>query len=149
MGKSCVQNDIHLIFATKNRINSIVTAVESRLYCYLGGIAKGSNSPILIVNGTQNHIHVLLRLHPSIALATLVKELKSYSTQWMKKQGHKSFAWQIGYGAFSVSLSALEKVRKYIELQKIHHQEFGFKAEIDQLISRGRLRWSFLEDEMG
>jgi len=148
MGHSCVENYIHLIFATKHREDLIVSAMESRLYSYLGGIARQRKSPVTIVNGTTNHIHLLLRLHPTVALATLVKELKSYSTGWMKKQNYTGFSWQAGYGGFSVSYSMVDTVSKYIECQKEHHQLHCFNEEIESLISRWNLQWSFLKDEV-
>ncbi|MBN4066808.1 IS200/IS605 family transposase [Simkania negevensis] len=147
MGHSCVENYIHLIFATRLREDLILSSMESRLHSYLCGIARKRNSSVIIINGTANHLHLLLRLHPTIALSTLVKELKSYSTGWMKKQDQAQFSWQVGYGGFSVSHSMLEKVSKYIECQKEHHQKCSFNEEIESLISRWHLRWSFLRDD--
>ena len=142
MSHSCVKNYLHLIFSTKNRLDLIAPEIEYSLYGYLGGIARAKKSSIVIVNGIPNHIHILLKLHPSVALAALVKELKAYSTGWMKKQGYQDFSWQNGYGGFSVSRSSLEAVVAYITKQKEHPQAQIFEAEITSLIKQWQLEWN-------
>jgi len=142
MSHSCVENHVHLIFATKERAELIIPEIECRLHQYITGIARRRESPILIVNGVVDHIHILIRLHPSVALATVVKELKAYSTGWMKKQGCEQFSWQKGYGGFSVSRSALESVMAYISRQKEHHKKYSFEDELDSLIEKWNLQWS-------
>lgn len=144
MSHSCVENYLHIIFATKNRDSLIPLEIEERLHSYLAGIAKQRKVPILKVNGTDDHLHILLNLHPDIALSKLMKELKAYSTSWVKKQGFDQFSWQQGYGGFSCSKSHLEKLIKYIENQKVHHQHKSFDQEIDDL----NLKWgtSWLRD---
>ena len=121
MGHSCVENYIHVIFATKNREQMILYEVESRLYSYMTGIAKNRDTSVLKINGMPDHTHMLLKLHPNIALATLIKEMKAYSSSWMKKIGVQNFSWQEGYGGFSYSKSMIPTVSQYIENQKIHH----------------------------
>jgi putative transposase len=94
MSHSCVENYLHIIFATKSRASLIPLEIESRLYFYLAGIAKQRKVPILKVNGTDDHLHMLLKLHPDVALSKLMKELKAYSTGWIKKEGFNQFGWQ-------------------------------------------------------
>jgi putative transposase len=88
-------------------------------------------------------LHILIKLHPSIALSTFVKELKAYSSSWMKKTMVPDFGWQNGYGAFSYSKSMLPSVSKYIENQKEHHKTQTFKDEINLLKSQWGIEWNF------
>jgi REP element-mobilizing transposase RayT len=107
-----------LYFQQKNREPLIVPEIEARLHSYIIGISKERKVFILKINGTQDHVHILLKLHPSIALATLIKEYKAYSSGWMKKCGYSQFAWQEGYGGFSCSKSMLEPVIRYILISR-------------------------------
>ena len=141
MAHSCVENYLHIIFATKNRDSLIPLEIEGRLHSYLAGIAMNRNVPILKVNGTDDHLHMLLKLHPAVALSTMMKELKAYSTSWIKKEGFNQFGWQEGYGAFSCSKSHLEKLTKYIEIQKEHHRYKSFNNEIEELNKKWGTSW--------
>ncbi len=141
MAHSCVQNYLHIIFATKDRSSLIPMEIETRLHQYMCGISRESKSPVLQINGTDNHIHILLNLHPAIALSTLVKEVKSYSTSWIKKEGFGSFSWQEGYGGFSSSKSHVEQIRRYIENQKEHHKLKSFDDEIELLNRQWGTTW--------
>ncbi len=141
MAHSCVENYIHLIFATKNRELLIPNEIENRLYSYITGIAKRNQSSIININGMPDHIHTLLKLHPSTALATMVKELKAYSSSWMKKTGVTNFSWQEGYGGFSYSKSLVPTVSNYIQNQKEHHKSQSFKDEIDGIKKNWGIDW--------
>jgi REP element-mobilizing transposase RayT len=133
MSHSCVENYLHIIFATKNRDSLIPLEIELRLHSYFAGIAKKKNVPILKINGTDDHIHMLIKLHPLVALGILMRDLKSYSTSWLKKEGSSQFSWQEGYGAFSCSESHLKPLANYIENQKEHHRNNSFKSEVANL----------------
>ena len=133
MSHSCVEIYIHAIFSTKNRMALIPQNLEERLYGYFSGIAKERKVPILKANGMADHIHLLLKLHATTDISTLLKELKSYSSTWMKKQGVIDFAWQDGYGAFSCSITHVEALIKYIENQKEHHKTHSFDEELAKL----------------
>jgi putative transposase len=142
MAQSCVEVYLHIVFSTKERAPLIVPEMENRLYAYMQGIAKKRLVSILNINGTNNHIHILLRLHASVALSNLVKELKSYSTSWLKKEGILNFEWQDGYGAFSCSKSHLEPLVKYIKNQKDHHKYKTFEEEIKILTHKWGTNWA-------
>jgi REP element-mobilizing transposase RayT len=88
-----------------------------------------------------DHLHIMLKLHASVAVSVLLKELKSYSTGWMKKQGFKDFGWQEGYGAFSCSVTHLEALTKYIENQKENHKARSFDQEIEILNRLWGVNW--------
>ena len=142
MSHSCVEIYVHVIFATKGRTFSILPNLERRLYGYLQAIANRKRAEIRNINGTQDHIHILVKLHAMTPIGELVKEFKAYSTAWMKKQGQRDFSWQEGYGAFSCSLSHLEAVSKYISKQKEHHRRLSFYDEIQEFTQTAGLKWS-------
>jgi len=141
MAHSFVEIYLHVIFSTKNRLPLIPHDLESRLYSYFGGIARKRQVLILKVNGMSDHIHMMLKLHASVALSLLMKELKSYSMSWMKTQGVKNFSWQEGYGAFSCSVTHVEALSKYIENQKEHHRTDTFDQEIGILNKLWGIKW--------
>ena len=136
MGQSLSQMYIHLVFGTKRRSPFIHVECEDQLHAYMAGILKNMESPAIIINSVPDHIHILFRLSKNHALAKVVEQVKKESSKLMKTivHGDKNFTWQIGYGAFSVSSSALETVKKYIKRQKQHHQEQSFQEEIEEFV---------------
>ena len=130
MGQSLVQNYIHIVFSTKNRIPFIHDKVESDLHAYIGGICNNLECLPIKVGGYTDHIHILCLLSKKIALVKLLEELKSHSSKWMKLRGEfKDFYWQDGYGAFSVNATEVATVVKYIANQKEHHSKKTFQDE--------------------
>jgi REP element-mobilizing transposase RayT len=105
---------------------------QNDLYAYMGSIIKDNGSIPIIINGTGNHMHILCVMSKNIALAKLTEEIKRHSSRWIKTRGiyYKQFAWQGGYGGFSVSQSVLERTRKYIENQEQHHKKSTFNEEL-------------------
>jgi putative transposase len=100
----------HCVFSTKDRRKSITPEVQPRLWAYLGGIAREHGMKALAVGGTEDHVHILMSLPASIPLAKAMREIKSGSSRWMHETcGTTSFAWQEGYGAFSIGQSAGER----------------------------------------
>ena len=120
MAHSHVHSFFHIVFSTKQRIACIPTTAQDRLWNYLAGIARNHRIQTLAVGGTANHVHLLLALPPDIALADAVRVLKTNSSRFMR-EGSRLFAWQEGYGAFSVSPSQVERVKRYIANQAAHH----------------------------
>jgi REP element-mobilizing transposase RayT len=109
----------------------IKTDVENEFYAYFGGILKQNKCVPIAINGIENHVHILCIMSKNIALADLFEELKRNSSCWIKTKGYdySHFAWQGGYGGFSVSQSKVEVVRRYIENQKEHHKTESFEEE--------------------
>jgi REP element-mobilizing transposase RayT len=142
MVHSYVELYFHLIFSTKNRAPLISSCMEQRLYGYLTGIAKQRSVLVLKINGVSDHVHLLLKMHASVPLSVLVKELKSYSSGWMKKEGVRDFGWQNGYGAFSCSITHIPQLIKYIENQKEHHKVHSFEQEIETINKYWNIQWS-------
>ncbi|MEI7731288.1 MAG: IS200/IS605 family transposase [Verrucomicrobiota bacterium] len=135
---------IHLVFSTKDHRPQLRDQeFRTNLHAYLGGIAKQLECAPIIVGGVEDHVHLLLRLGRTISQADLVKELKRVSHQWVKDMGgeYKDFAWQKGYGVFSVSQSNLETVTEYIERQEEHHRKLSFQDELRRLLTKHKLEW--------
>jgi putative transposase len=119
---------IHCIFSTKHRRDSIPDDLREKLSMYFVGIGKGHDIPVLCAGGTANHAHLLIALPASMPLAKAMQVVKANSSRWLSEHGF-DFAWQEGYGAFSVSASNLEAVRHYIEHQAEHHAKHSFEDE--------------------
>jgi REP element-mobilizing transposase RayT len=118
----------HLIFGTKNREPLIVSAWRSRLHELVGGVVRGLDGVPQGIGGTADHVHLLVGLKPTHCLSDFMRDLKKSSSTWVAQEmGARSFRWQEGYAAFSVSPSARESVRKYIAFRKttIDGRRFG------------------------
>jgi putative transposase len=129
---------VHVVFSTKNREARISGDVQSDLYAYLGGIVRSEGGSTLAIGGMPDHVHLLVRVRPALAVATLVGKLKGKSSKWIKhhESGDPRFAWQSGYGAFSVSESQAPVVRRYIANQKSHHRKRTFRDEFLELLEK-------------
>jgi REP element-mobilizing transposase RayT len=127
---------IHVIWSTKERRPFITNDVRPQLHGYMAGILKDIESPARVINSVADHAHILCQLSKNLAVCKLVEEVKKSSSKWMKEQGVKEFAWQNGYGVFSVSQSNVIAVRKYIEGQAEHHKKRDFKDEFREFCKR-------------
>jgi len=136
MGQSLSQLYIHLTFGTKDRFPFIQQEYEEHLHKYIAGTLRQYDSPAIIVNSVSDHLHVLFRLSKNFALAKIVEEVKKQSSKWMKelRKGNSKFSWQSGYGAFSVSSSKIEVVKKYITHQKEHHRKHSYQEEVEEFL---------------
>jgi len=128
----------HIVFSTKNRQGVLNVDHHEKLFRYIWGIVKNKQSVLHQVNGVTDHLHILTGLHPSIALADFVKDIKLACTQWMRKEGFfPDFAgWQEGYGAFTHSLQEKARLVDYIRTQKEHHRQTSFKEEYMALLQK-------------
>ncbi len=133
MPHALTSNLVHCIFSTKDRVDSIPD--PSALCRYMAGIAREKKIPLVIAGGTKNHLHVLIALPAAIALAEAMKVLKGNSSRWLNQHGC-SFAWQEGYGAFSVSASNKRAVMAYIAEQPRHHEKRSFEQELMALLRK-------------
>lgn len=121
---------IHLVFSTKYRNPVINQDMEPELYIVMKGIARNMNTPAIEIGGTEDHVHILLVLPRTGIISDAVRNIKSYSSRWVKeKDPQKIFAWQRGYAAFSVSHSTRIKVIEYIRMQKKLHENRSFQDE--------------------
>jgi putative transposase len=138
MSQSLAKNTIHLVFSTKDRHLWLNEALRPRVYAYLAGIFEQCESPALLIGGAEDHVHSLFLLSKNHPLKKIVEEIKKGSSIWIKPHGEglADFAWQGGYGAFSVSESNVPEVKKYIERQAEHHRTMTFQDELRQLLAR-------------
>jgi putative transposase len=120
---------VHCVFSTKQRRNLITDDVRGDLWAFLGGIARKSGFKALIVGGTENHVHILLSLPATMPLAKAMQLVKGASSRWMDEKGLGDFAWQEGYGAFTVGISQKEHTMAYIRSQAEHHRKRSFEEE--------------------
>lgn len=143
MAQSLAKNLIHLVFSTKNRERLILDSVRPDLHAYMATVLKNMECHALIINSVDDHIHILFLLHRTVALSSAVGELKSSSSKWLKTQSDQLavFAWQAGFGAFSVSESNVAAVRRYIENQEEHHRKVSFQDELRSFLSKHRMEY--------
>jgi REP element-mobilizing transposase RayT len=136
MPQSLAKVYLHTVFSTKYRQPLILPEVEESLYNYIGGIIKSMGGYPLIINGVSDHIHILSTLPRTVTIAKYLEEIKKNSSKWIKTQGpdFKSFAWQNGYGTFSVNSLGVGVVTNYIRNQKRHHNQLSFKEEVIQIL---------------
>ena len=135
---------IHLVFSTKNRVPFLRDAVLlSEMQAYLGGVSAKLDCPPTLVGGTEDHVHLLCRLGRTVSQADWVKEIKRVSSTWIKEREAQmaDFAWQAGYGAFSVSASNMGRVRAYIAGQEEHHRKVSFQDEYRAFLRKHGIEW--------
>jgi REP element-mobilizing transposase RayT len=135
MAHTHIEQLTHCVFSTKLRAQLIPTEKQAKLWAYLFGIAKNLGVQILAVGGTTNHVHLLIAIRANQNLAAVVRDLKANSSRWMRETG-VAFAWQQGYGGFSVSPSLAPVVKEYIRHQAEHHQKRDFEEEYLALLRK-------------
>lgn len=133
MGHAYARNYVHLIFGTKDKRPWIHQPAE--LYACITGIAKQYAIDLRAIGGTDNHVHVLAAIPPKLSVAHAVRVIKADSSKWMNDSGHL-FAWQQGYGAFSVSASNCQAVVEYIGRQAEHHRKRTFEEEFRDFLRK-------------
>ena len=132
MAQSLCKIYIHIVFHIKSTSIPVNESDLPSLFAYIGGVLKKVNSTPVQIGGTENHVHVLCSLPKTMTLAKLVEEIKRNSSRWIKKKNphYEKFAWQGGYGAFSVSASVIKASSEYIKNQKQHHTLSTFRDEL-------------------
>ncbi len=123
-------NLVHIVFSTKNRLPLIKPETMTELHAYLAGTARKLDCDCFRVGGVADHVHLALKLPTTRTAAKVVSETKTGSSAWMKQQGVASFAWQRGYGLFSVGPADLGVLLQYIDGQEAHHRKRSFQDEM-------------------
>jgi putative transposase len=128
---------LHVVFSVKNREPLLGPAVLGKLFPYLDGAIHAEGCVCLKAGGVSNHVHLAIRLSRTITVATLMERVKSNSSKWLKTQDEslRDFAWQRGYGAFSVGHRDLPALVQYIEGQEAHHRGVGYQDEFRLLLA--------------
>ena len=139
MAQTCGNILLHLIFSTKDGKPLIRPELRADLHAYLGGIIRQSHGTALTVNGTADHVHLLIRVRPSQSAAEITRVLKANSSRWLGNRGEQQFAWQAGYGVFSVSESNVGAITNYISEQEKHHAKRSFQEEFVAFLKRNNV----------
>jgi REP element-mobilizing transposase RayT len=140
---SYVSSYHHCVFGTKERRPLITPGLQERLWPYLGGIAREHKMTALEIGGVADHVHMLLSLPSSMAIAKGLQLIKGGSSKWVHDTfpEQRLFGWQVKYGSFSVSVSQLDKLMEYIRNQAEHHKKMGFKEEFITLLKKHRIQY--------
>ena len=136
MPQSLAKVYVHLVFSSQGRAACLEDSVRPALFAYLAGIFQNMECSAVKIGGTVDHVHALFVLARTFPLSKVVEEVKKGSSKLLKTQGVPSFAWQAGYGAFSVSASQVEVVSRYIEDQEEHHWKTTFQDEFRTFCQR-------------
>ena len=138
MAHSYSSNLYHVIFSTKERRRLIVPELQKRLWQYMGGIARDNRMKALAIGGIDDHVHLLLSLPATLAIAKAVQLVKGGSSKWVHDTfpQHRAFAWQEGYGAFSIGISQAPVTVSYIRQQARHHRRKTFQEEFLEVLAK-------------
>jgi putative transposase len=141
MPSSFTSLQYHLIFSAKDRLSIITPEMEPRLYEYIGGILRAKGGVLTAAGGMPDHVHLLAGIDKQESIADALRDIKANSSRWVHETfpDKKDFAWQDGYGAFSVSFSDADAVKKYIGGQREHHKKISFQDEFMAFLKRHRI----------
>jgi REP element-mobilizing transposase RayT len=138
----------HIVFSTKGRHPWLSAEVRPRLFAYLGGLIREEGGIALGINGMPEHVHLLAKLRQDRAVSDVVRAVKANSSGWVHRtfEDLVAFAWQTGYGAFSVSQSQVQRVQEYIANQEEHHRNRRYEDEFRSLLRAHGVE--FTEEEL-
>jgi REP element-mobilizing transposase RayT len=140
---SYISSYFHCVFSTKERRPLIVPELRDRLWPFMGGIARQNKMKAIEIRGVEDHVHILLSLPSTMAVSKAIQLIKGGSSKWVHETfpEHRLFAWQEEYGAFSVSVSQLDKTIEYITGQEAHHRKLTFQEEFLALLKKHRIEY--------
>jgi REP element-mobilizing transposase RayT len=140
---SYISSHVHCVFSTKERRRLLTPELRERLWPFLGGIARQNKMKAIEVGGVEDHVHILLSLPSTMAVAKALQLIKGGSSKWIHETfpDQREFAWQVEYGAFSVSVSQLDKTIEYIKGQAEHHRRMTFQEEFLALLKKHRIEY--------
>ena len=129
---------VHIIFSTKDRAPLLDADARPRLHAFLATVARNAGCEAYRVGGVADHVHLAVRLSRTISIAELVETLKTSSSKWLKTQSPalEAFAWQRGYGCFSVGPTDLQALCEYVDKQEEHHQRRTFQEEFRMFLEK-------------
>jgi putative transposase len=140
---SYISSHFHCVFSTKERRSFITPELRDRLWPFLGGIARQNKMKAIEVGGVGDHVHLLLSLPATMSVSKALQLIKGGSSKWIHETfpNQRGFAWQEEYGAFSVSVSQLDKTVEYIKSQEAHHRKMTFQEEFLALLKKHRIEY--------
>jgi REP element-mobilizing transposase RayT len=138
MPQSLARLHVHLVFSTKNREPLLRDSAREALHRYMAVVLQDMGCAPTLINSVEDHAHLLFELARTVAVSDVVERVKKSSSRWIKTQGREfdRFAWQSGYGAFSVSESNVMSVREYVARQREHHHKISFQDEYREFLQR-------------
>ena len=137
MPRSYISLYYHLVFGTKYREPLIDESIESTLFAVIGSIIRKNDGKLIAAGGMPDHVHLLVSLSQKRAVMDVLRSVKAKSSRWMHlSAGVPEFRWQDGYGAFTVSRSGVDRVKRYIDHQKEHHRKEGYEEELIRFLER-------------
>ncbi len=138
---SFTQTDYHIVFSTKRREGTLTEERKRDLFRYIWGILKNTKCHLYRINAVEDHLHILTSLHPTVDLSSLMRDLKTSTSAWIKQQGifPKFTQWQDKYGAFTESHSTKDRLIEYIKNQEAHHQTVPYIEELKALLHEAGL----------
>lgn len=131
----------HVVFSTHQRRATLTAEIRRRVHEYLGGVAKALRARPLIINGIDDHAHMLLELPPTLAIADAIQKIKGNASRWISEEFSRLFDWQRGYGAFTVSRRNVDGVIRYIANQEEHHRTRSYEDELRELLEEHGVRF--------
>jgi len=155
MGKTCTSLTYHLIFSTKYRRRLILPALRPELFNYVGGILRDNAGTCLEIGGVEDHVHIMAGIPSKMAVSDMLRLIKTNSSKWLNetKKLSSKFAWQPGFGAFTVSYSQQDSLRRYIQSQEEHHRRKSFQEEFLALLDAHQIsyetKYVFEEEHVG
>lgn len=128
----------HFVFSTKNRTTLILPVHQASVWRYMAGIAKSNGMKPYAIGGTDDHVHALVALPPTLSVSKALQFIKGGSSKWINETfpEMRGFAWQDGYGAFTFAQPALKKLNEYVSNQRQHHEKQGYEEEMEILAGR-------------
>lgn len=143
MSNTFTQIHIHVVFAVKHRYGLLLPSWRERLFAYIASIIDHAGHKSLLVNGVEDHVHLVFGMRPTQPLAELIKTVKQASSRWVNDSGFVpgKFAWQEGYGAFSCGYPDLPGLLNYVAKQEEHHQRIRFVDEYRALLDEAEISY--------
>ena len=134
---------VHITFSTKDRQRTLPSDLLPELFAYTGGVCRDMRSALLHAGGVEDHVHLLVSLGKTTAVADLMMHVKRATSMWVKNQrpGLHAFAWQDGYFAFSIGHDGLDAVRAYLDGQREHHARIDFKSEMVAFLAKYKVKY--------
>jgi len=143
MGHSFTSSLYHCAFSTKGRRPLITAGLQARLWPFMGGIARKNDMKALAIGGVEDHVHLLLSLPSTLSIAKAIQLIKGASSKWVHETfpEHQGFAWQEGYGAFTIGVSQVHPTVAYIDSQAKHHRRRTFQEEFLAILKKHGIRY--------
>jgi putative transposase len=143
MSHTHVRLIVHAVFSTKDRLPYLVEDRRNDVFSYVGGILREIRCDSLSINGIEDHVHIVFRMPGTLAVAEIMQVVKGNSSKWIHEERvlKRTFEWQRGYAAFSVSQSNVERVLQYVANQSVHHRKISFQEEIRELLTLHRIEY--------